>query len=85
MIRAITLIESLFDSVESRRENESLTPSRVYKGQRMTILSTDRIGNIDICMSELDALANIDFERRVVKEELRELTIVRLAHPGRSR
>ena len=40
------------------------------------------IGNIDICVTELDALANIDFETRQVKETFRQLTLVRLGTSG---
>lgn len=39
-----------------------------YKGKRMTVLSTGiGIGNIDICVTELDALANVDFATRQEK------------------
>ena len=54
-----------------------------YKGKRMTVLSTGiGIGNIDICVTELDALANVDFATRQVKAELRRLTLVRLGTSG---
>ncbi len=54
-----------------------------YKGVRITIASTG-IGtdNIDIVMTELDALANIDFITREEKEDHRKLTIVRLGTCG---
>jgi uridine phosphorylase len=49
----------------------------------MSILSTGiGIGNIDICVTELDALANIDFATRSVKEQHRQLTLVRLGTSG---
>ena len=49
----------------------------------MTVLSTGiGIGNIDICVTELDALANIDFATRQAKEEFRRLTLVRLGTSG---
>ena len=40
------------------------------------------IGNIDITVTELDALANIDFETRQVKDTFRQLTLVRLGTSG---
>ncbi|MEE1104302.1 MAG: nucleoside phosphorylase, partial [Alistipes sp.] len=50
---------------------------------RMSVLSTGiGIGNIDICVTELDALANIDFATRQVKAEHRRLTLVRLGTSG---
>ncbi len=80
----VNLIAEHFDSIEFRRESRefnSFTGS--YKGRRMTVLSTGiGIGNIDITMSELDALANIDLDRRVVKDELRSLVIVRFGTSG---
>lgn len=55
----------------------------LYNGKRITALSTG-IGcdNIDIVMTELDALANIDFETREVRPEHRRLTILRLGTCG---
>ena len=62
----VEMIASFFDSREcevSNREFKTITGS--YKGKRMTVLSTGiGIGNIDICVTELDALANIDFETK---------------------
>lgn len=65
----------------SNREFHTVTGT--YKGKRMTVLSTGiGIGNIDICVAELDALANIDFATRQAKEEFRRLTLVRLGTSG---
>jgi uridine phosphorylase len=49
----------------------------------MTVLSTG-IGtdNIDIVVTELDALANIDFATRQVKDEFKQLTLLRLGTSG---
>ncbi|MBR3013351.1 MAG: nucleoside phosphorylase [Bacteroidales bacterium] len=54
-----------------------------YNGQRITLLSTG-IGtdNIDIVMTELDALANVDFSTREVKPEHRRLTVLRIGTCG---
>ena len=38
--------------------------------------------NIDIVITELDALANVDFATREVKENLRRLTMVRIGTSG---
>ena len=55
----------------------------IYNGKRLTVLSTG-IGtdNIDIVMTELDALANIDFSTREPKPEHRTLTILRIGTCG---
>ena len=80
----VALVAEHFDSREceiSNREFRTVTGS--YKGRRMTVLSTGiGIGNIDICVTELDALANVDFATRQEKAEKRRLTLVRLGTSG---
>ena len=63
------------------REFVSLTGQ--YRGTRFTVLSTG-IGtdNIDIVMTELDALANVDFKTREVLPEHRTLDILRIGTCG---
>ena len=63
------------------REFHSITGT--YKGKRITVLSTG-IGcdNIDIVLNELDALANIDFQTREEKDQMRTLDIVRIGTCG---
>ena len=80
----VAMIAEYFDSKECEVSNrEFLTVTGTYKGKRMTVMSTGiGIGNIDICVTELDALANIDFETRQVKESFRQLTLVRLGTSG---
>lgn len=80
----VELIAKRFDEVECSVANrEFRTVTGCYKGRRMTVLSTGiGIGNIDICVTELDALANVDFATRTVKEEFRQLTMLRLGTSG---
>ena len=54
-----------------------------YNSERVTVLSTG-IGtdNIDIVMTEFDALANVDFTTREVKPEHRTLDILRIGTCG---
>ena len=80
----VEAIAKRFDEVEYRASNREFnTVTGVYKGKRMSVLSTGiGIGNIDICVTELDALANIDFATRTVKEQHRQLTLVRLGTSG---
>lgn len=80
----VEMVASYFDNQEcniASREFRTITGS--YKGKRMTVISTG-IGtdNIDIVVSELDALANIDFETRTEKEKKRVLTLLRLGTSG---
>ncbi len=80
----VTMTASLFDSIESDvSSREFHTVTGTYKGKRITALShgigTD---NIDIVLTELDALANVDFNTRMVREEFRQLTMVRVGTSG---
>ena len=63
------------------REFVSITGK--YKGSRITVLSTG-IGtdNIDIVLTELDSLANVDFKTREVRPDHRRLTILRIGTTG---
>ena len=80
----VKLVAAHFDSVECEvgsREFYTITGS--YKGKRITVLSHGIGGdNIDIVLTELDALANIDFKTRELKTELRQLTLVRIGTSG---
>lgn len=80
----VAMVAENFDSVECRVSNREFnTVTGTYKGKRMSVLSTGiGIGNIDISVTELDALANIDFKTRQVKEQKRQLTLVRLGTSG---
>ena len=80
----VALVTSHFDNKECEvesREFKTITGS--YKGKRITVTSTG-IGcdNIDIVMNELDALANIDFDTRYEKENLKSLELVRIGTCG---
>lgn len=80
----VTLTAKYFDSIECEiRSREFHTITGKYKGKRITALSHG-IGpdNIDIVMTELDALANVDFNTRQVKEEFKQLTLVRVGTSG---
>ena len=80
----VTMTARFFDTIEcdvSSREFHTVTG--MYQGKRITALShgigTD---NIDIVLTELDALANIDFTTRMVKERFRQLTMIRVGTSG---
>lgn len=73
-----------FDTIEHKASHrEFVTHTGIYKGKRISVVSTG-IGpdNIDIVLNELDALVNIDFATRVIKEESTQLTIIRLGTSG---
>jgi uridine phosphorylase len=73
-----------FDHIELKKgKREFITHTGDIGGKRITVLSTG-IGtdNIDIVLNELDALVNIDFETRQVREELHSLDIIRIGTSG---
>lgn len=80
----VNIVAEHFDTrdfeVSSR---EFHTIGGTYKGKTIMCLSHG-IGpdNIDIVINELDALANIDFATREVKETHRQLTMVRIGTSG---
>ena len=80
----VSLVASHFDSKEYDIESREFhTITGTYHGKRISVVSTG-IGcdNIDIVLNELDALANIDFKTRTEKEQLRQLTLVRIGTCG---
>ena len=80
----VSLVASHFDSKECDIESREFhTITGTYHGKRISVVSTG-IGcdNIDIVLNELDALANIDFKTRMEKEQLRQLTLVRIGTCG---
>ena len=80
----VDTVASHFETKECEiQSREFHTITGTYKGKRITCLSHG-IGcdNIDIVMNELDALANIDFNKREDKPEHRTLTLVRIGTCG---
>lgn len=77
-------ISAHFDHIDYKKSNrEFVSHAGRLNGRHLLALSTG-IGpdNIDIVMTELDALANIDLQRREIMTRHRELTIVRLGTTG---
>lgn len=80
----VNMVAEFFDEktfeVSSR---EFHTIGGTYKGKPIMCISHG-IGpdNIDIVITELDALANLDFETRQVKEQHRQLSMVRIGTSG---
>lgn len=73
-----------FDSVDfEMNQREFITHTGTFKGKRLTVISTG-IGtdNIEIFLTELDALVNIDLAKRQEKPTRRKLRIVRVGTSG---
>ena len=82
--KRVDLIASHFNTIEcdiTSREFHTITGT--YRGRRLSCVSHG-IGcdNIDIVVTELDALVNIDFATRQEKTEHTTLTLVRIGTSG---
>ena len=80
----VDMIAEYLTDIEFRHASrEFVSTTGKFNGQRITALSHG-IGpdNIDIVMTELDALANVDFATREVKPEHRTLQILRIGTSG---
>ncbi len=80
----VDMVASFFDTKDfevSAREFHTI--GGTYKGKPIMCISHG-IGpdNIDIVITELDALANVDFATREVRDTLRRLTMVRIGTSG---
>ena len=80
----VAMVAAHFETRECEVSNrEFMSVTGTYHGKRITVQSTG-IGcdNIDIVVNELDALANIDFHTREERDQLRQLTLVRIGTCG---
>lgn len=80
----VPIISKYFDKIEVKRaKREFITHTGILNNKRLTVISTG-IGcdNIDIVLNELDALANIDFKKRITKKETKSLNIIRIGTSG---
>ena len=77
-------VSKYFDKIEHvLQHREFITHTGFIGNKRISVVSTG-IGpdNIDIVVNELDALVNIDFESRTIKQQLTSLKIIRLGTSG---
>lgn len=77
-------VSKYFDTIEVKRQHrEFVSHTGTLGNKRLTVISSG-IGtdNIDIVLNEIDALANIDFETRTIKEKLTTLNILRVGTSG---
>ncbi len=80
----VPLISKYFEKVEYKiQSREFLTHTGFFNKKRISVTSTG-IGtdNIDIVLNELDAIVNIDLEKRVPHDQHKALNIIRLGTSG---
>ncbi len=80
----VAVVSQMFDEVEVKvQKREFVTHTGRIGKKRLTVISTG-IGtdNIDIVINELDAIKNIDLEKRELKNEFQALNFIRLGTSG---
>jgi len=80
----VETISNKFDTVDFKHSHRELTThTGWYKNKRLSVLSTGMgTDNIDIVMTELDALANVDLQKMESKPEHKTLSLVRIGTCG---
>ena len=80
----VATVSKYFDRIEHKCEHREFITHTGYVGnKRISVLSTG-IGpdNIDIALNEVDALANIDFDTRTIKEQKKSVSVIRMGTCG---
>ena len=80
----VSVISNKFESIEHKIQNrEFVTHTGILNGKRISVIATG-IGpdNIDIVVTELDALVNIDFKNRTINKKKKTLNLIRLGTSG---
>ena len=80
----VSRVSRYLDRIDVHRtKREFVTHTGEINGKRISIMCTGMgAGNVDIWMNEVDALANIDLEAKLVKKSHKSLTILRLGTSG---
>lgn len=80
----VPAVSAFFDTIEVKKQNrEIITHTGIYQDKRISVISTGMgTDNIDIVLNELDALVNIDLQKRIPKTQHTSLNIVRLGTCG---
>ena len=80
----VPTISKYFDRIEFKRsKREFVTHTGLINNKRVSVISTG-IGcdNVDIVVNELDALVNINFEKKTIKRKHTSLDIIRIGTCG---
>ena len=80
----VSEVSKYFDQIEYKNNHREFVTHTGWLGKKRISCVSTGIGpdNIDIVLNELDALANIDLETRLIKEELTCLNIIRFGTSG---
>jgi uridine phosphorylase len=77
-------VSAHFDKIDFQvSSRELVTHTGSIGGKRLSVISTGMgTDNVELVMTELDALFNVDFATRTVKKELTRLEVIRIGTSG---
>ena len=80
----VSEVSKHFDSIIVKKNKREFVTHTGFLGKKLVTVISTGIGtdNIDIVLTELDALANIDLETKEVKKEHKQLTLIRIGTSG---
>ena len=80
----VAAVSKHFDKIEYKNNHREFITHTGYIGKKRISCVSTGIGpdNIDIVINELDALANIDLETRMIKDKITSLNIIRVGTSG---
>lgn len=80
----VEMVSRYFDKIELRiQKREFITHTGQLNGKRVSVISSGMgTDNIEILMTELDALVNIDLQTRTPNSQHRSLSVIRLGTSG---
>lgn len=80
----VVTVSKHFDKIDLKvQKREFITHTGWIGSKRLTVISTGiGTGNIDIVINELDALFNIDFDRKKIRDKITQLEFIRIGTSG---
>lgn len=77
-------VSKFFDTLDfEMNKREFITHTGTFKGKKITVISTGMgTDNIEILMTELDALVNIDLKTREIRKRRKKLNIIKIGTSG---
>ena len=77
-------VSKFFDTLDfEMNKREFITHTGTYAGKKITVISTGMgTDNIEILLTELDALFNVDLKSREIKKKKKKLSIIKIGTSG---
>ena len=80
----VELVASFFDTIDLKKRNREIhTITGTYKGKRLSVMSSGMgPDNIELVVNELDALFNIELDKKIEKQEKTSINLIRIGTSG---